>query len=400
MNTSVISTRIPQEALPALERDAQWVLGLMAQLQGGSVEVHLPGLPTLALGQGDVVAQWHVHDMRVFSAILQRGDIGFSEAYLDGDWSTNDLVSLLTLFARNRNQIERAVYGSAFHLMLARIRHAWLNRNTRKGSRRNIMAHYDLGNDFYRLWLDSTMTYSAAWFGTDAHADLHTAQLAKYQRMIDRLQAKPGQRVLEIGCGWGGFARQATEQGLHVTGITLSPSQLECAQRRVPAADLRLQDYRDLNQTFDHIVSIEMFEAVGESYWNDYFQTVKRSLAKEGHAMIQSITIDDALFAKYRKGTDFIQQYIFPGGMLPSRAEFAKRAEAAGLKVIDQMAFGVDYAKTLAIWRQSFEERWPQIREQGYGDDFRRLWRYYLCYCEAGFRAGNIDVVQFDLVHA
>lgn len=400
MNTSVLSDRLPQHALPGISRDAQWVLGLMSQLRGGSIEVHMPGFSPLVMGQGDTVAQMNVHDMRVFSNIVQRGDIGFSESYLDGDWSTNDLVSMLTLFVNNRSQIERAIYGSSLHLIWAKLRHAWLNRNTRKGSRRNIMAHYDLGNDFYRLWLDSSMTYSAAWFGSNATTDLHTAQVAKYQRMIDRLHLQTGQHVLEIGCGWGGFAKQATEQGVQVTGITLSPSQLEFAQRRAPAADLRLQDYRDLNQSFDHIVSIEMFEAVGESYWDEYFQIIKRSLKSGGHAMIQSITIHDQLFAKYRKGTDFIQQYIFPGGMLPSRQEFVKRAQAAGLQVIDQMAFGIDYAKTLAIWRQAFEERWPQIREQGYGDDFRRLWRYYLCYCEAGFRAGSIDVVQFDLVHA
>jgi cyclopropane-fatty-acyl-phospholipid synthase len=280
---------------------------------------------------------------------------------------------------------------------MARLRH-WLNRNSRQGSRRNIMAHYDLGNEFYAQWLDPTMTYSSALFA-GGEASLAGAQVAKYSRILERLQAAPGQRILEIGCGWGGFAEAATGQGLALTGLTLSPAQLAWAQRRVPSADLRLQDYRDVNGRFDHIVSIEMFEAVGERYWPAYFRTLARCLKPQGRAVVQSIVIRDELFASYRRGTDFIQQYIFPGGMLPSPSVFAREAGRQGLCVRDAFAFGDDYARTLALWREQFEARWPQIAALGFDETFRRLWRFYLAYCEAGFRAGNIDVMQFELAH-
>ena len=274
-----------------------------------------------------------------------------------------------------------------------------LRRNSRAGSRRNIHAHYDLGNEFYRLWLDPGLTYSSAWF--DGHYDmpLAEAQTAKYQRICTVLDLRPGMRVLEIGCGWGGFAELADRAGLKVTGLTLSPAQLAWAQHRVPAADLRLQDYRDNKEQFDHVVSIEMFEAVGERWWPTYFRTVANALKPEGRAVIQSITIRDDLFAAYRKGTDFIQQYVFPGGMLPSRAAFRSAAARQGLAVRNEYAFGLDYARTLAEWRVAFEARWPEIQKLGFDETFRRLWRMYLCYCEAGFRAGSIDVVQFELAH-
>jgi cyclopropane-fatty-acyl-phospholipid synthase len=305
---------------------------------------------------------------------------------------------LLTLLAANREVLKKALYGSWHHLLSARVRH-WLNRNSKAGSKRNIMAHYDLGNDFYKIWLDSSMSYSAAIYPAGKEATLQTAQMAKYRRILNRLQAQPGDSVLEIGCGWGGFAEMAVQDGLQVTGLTLSPAQLEWAQKRVPQADLRLQDYRDTQEQFDHVVSIEMFEAVGERWWPSYFKTLAGALKPGGKAVVQSITIRDDIFPAYRRNTDFIQQYVFPGGMLPSRAAFRDSAAAAGLVVSNEYAFGLDYARTLAEWRQAFEAHWPQIAALGFDESFRRLWRMYLCYCEAGFRAGTVDVVQFELAH-
>ncbi len=381
------------------KRDTRTVFRMLEKLDNGRLEVRLPDGASALFGEGEPGVVLHVHDEAMFGRVLARGDIGLAEAYLDGQWDSPDITALLGLLARNREALKKAVYGSWRQLLAARVRH-WLNRNSRAGSRRNIMAHYDLGNDFYRLWLDDTMSYSAAIYHEADDGSLRGAQQAKYGRILDRLQARAGERVLEIGCGWGGFAEMAAARGIDITGLTLSPAQLAWAQARVPGADLRLQDYRDLNERFDHVVSIEMFEAVGERWWPSYFETLAASLKPGGKAVVQSITIHDALFADYRKGTDFIQQYIFPGGMLPSRSAFRAQAAKAGLKVSDEFAFGHDYARTLAEWRSSFEQRWPEIQKLGFDDTFRRLWRMYLCYCEAGFLAGNIDVVQFELTHA
>lgn len=382
-----------------LARDTRTVFGMLEGLHDGLLEIRLPDGDCALFGNGEHGVTLQVHDEAMFGRVLARGDIGLAEAYLDGQWDAPDVTALLLLLARNRPALKQAVYGSWTNLVAARIRH-WLNRNSRAGSKRNIMAHYDLGNDFYRLWLDRSMSYSSALYRSGEDDSLETAQQAKYRRILDRLQAAPGQQVLEIGCGWGGFARMAGADGLALTGLTLSPAQLAWAQNSAPAADLRLQDYRDLNESFDHVVSIEMFEAVGERWWPTYFASVAKALRPGGKAVIQSITIADDLFADYRKGTDFIQQYIFPGGMLPSRQAFRAAAQKAGLAVTDEFAFGHDYARTLAEWRAAFERNWPQIAGQGFDDSFRRLWRLYLCYCEAGFLAGNIDVVQFELAHA
>jgi len=382
-----------------LARDTRTVFGMLEGLHDGLLEIRLPGGDCALFGNGEHGVTLQVHDEAMFGRVLARGDIGLAEAYLDGQWDAPDVTALLLLLARNRPALKQAVYGSWASLVAARIRH-WLNRNSRAGSKRNIMAHYDLGNDFYRLWLDRSMSYSSALYRSGEDDSLEVAQQAKYRRILDRLQAVPGQQVLEIGCGWGGFARMAGADGLALTGLTLSPAQLAWARQRAPEADLRLQDYRDLNESFDHVVSIEMFEAVGERWWPTYFASVAKALRPGGKAVIQSITIADDLFADYRKGTDFIQQYIFPGGMLPSRQAFRAAAQKAGLAVTDEFAFGRDYARTLAEWRAAFERNWPQIAALGFDDSFRRLWRLYLCYCEAGFLAGNIDVVQFELAHA
>ena len=383
---------------PPLARDTCTVFGLLEKLRGGCLEVRLPDGSCTTFGDGDTGCTLQVHDEVMFGRVLARGDIGLAEAYLDDQWDSPDIAGLLTLFATNREALRKALYGSWRQLLAARLRH-WLNRNSRAGSKRNIMAHYDLGNDFYAQWLDPTMSYSAALYREGDDGSLTAGQHAKYGRILDRLQADPGQHVLEIGCGWGGFAERAVAAGLHLTGLTLSPAQLAWAQHRAPEADLRLQDYRDIAETFDHVVSIEMFEAVGERWWPSYFKTVARALKPGGKAVIQSITLRDDLFAAYRKGTDFIQQYVFPGGMLPSRPAFRAAAAQRGLVVRDEFAFGLHYARTLAEWRSAFETAWPQIATLGFDETFRRLWRLYLGYCEAGFRAGSIDVVQFELAH-
>ncbi|MBS1130303.1 MAG: cyclopropane-fatty-acyl-phospholipid synthase [Proteobacteria bacterium] len=383
----------------SLARDTRLVFDLLEKIQGGMLEVRLPDGSCALFGNGEHGVTLQVHDEAMFGMVLARGDIGLAEAYLDGHWDSPDITGLLRLLARNRDALQKAVYGSWRNLLSARVRH-WLNRNSRAGSKRNIMAHYDLGNDFYHLWLDPTMSYSAAIYREADDGSLEAAQHAKYNRILNCLKAGPGQRVLEIGCGWGGFAEKAVQRGLAVTGLTLSPAQLVWAQLRVPTADLRLQDYRDTQEQFDHVVSIEMFEAVGERFWPGYFKTVAQALKQDGRAVIQSITIRDDLFASYRKGTDFIQQYVFPGGMLPSRQAFRAAAAKQGLVVRNEYAFGLDYARTLAEWRHAFEAKWPQIAALGFDEHFRRLWRLYLCYCEAGFLAGNIDVVQFELTHS
>lgn len=396
--THTIDDALPLHGCTRPGRDTRTVFGLLDKLAGGLLEVRLPDGATRQFGHGSTAVGMHVHDEAVFSRVLARGDIGLAEAYLDGQWDAPDLTALLTLLARNRDTLADAVYGAWPQLLAARLRH-WLRRNSRAGARRNILAHYDLGNDFYALWLDETMSYSAAMWGA-AGASLAQAQRAKYEHVLALLQPAPGQHVLEIGCGWGGFAELAVQRGLALTGVTLSPSQLAWAQRRVPQADLRLQDYRDIGQRFDHVVSIEMFEAVGERWWPAYFATLARVLRPGGQAVVQSITIADHLFPQYRRGTDFIQQYIFPGGMLPSREAFRRAAARQGLEVTREVAFGADYARTLAAWRARFDANWPAIAALGFDDTFRRLWRLYLCYCEAGFLAGNIDVVQFRLKHA
>ena len=401
LNPPLNAPLAPDVALRAAEtwpRDARIVLHLLSRLRGGRLDVRLPDGSTMRFGEGEHGVSLQVDDAAVFSRILARGDIGFAEAYLDGHWDAPDLTGLLTLLARNRDELAQAIYGSWRQLLLARIRH-WFNGNSRRGSKRNIMAHYDLGNAFYREWLDPSMSYSSALYRPEDDGSLLAAQQAKYRRILDRLQASPGAHILEIGCGWGGFAEMAVAEGMRVTGLTLSPAQLAWARKRVPQADLRLQDYRDTQAQYDHLVSIEMFEAVGETWWPAYFATVAKALKPGGRAVIQSITIDERLFASYRRGTDFIQQYIFPGGMLPSRAAFRKAAERQGLRVTEEYAFGIDYARTLEAWHRSFEARWPRIAALGFDDSFRRLWRLYLSYCEAGFRAGNIDVVQFELAH-
>ncbi|MBH9577142.1 SAM-dependent methyltransferase [Inhella proteolytica] len=403
MDTTLVKPLTPPADAPAAVRT---VFKLLQHLQHGSLDLQLPDGSTLHAGQPlHPRAAMGIHDWAMAQATLQRGDIGVAESYIEGHWSSPDLAALLTLFLRNRNSLESAIYGRWWGALAYRIKH-WLNRNNKAGSRRNIVAHYDLGNAFYKLWLDPSMNYSSAWFEGGRAQSLQDAQHAKMDRALEELILKPGQRLLEIGCGWGAIAERATrDYGLQVTGITLSDEQLAYARERLARAglkaDLRLQDYRDLNDgPYDGIVSIEMIEAVGEAYWPTYFQTLARMLKTGGRACVQSIVIRDELFERYRRNTDFIQQYIFPGGMLPCPRVFREQAEAAGLRIEKTFAFGSDYAETLKRWRADFMARAAEVQAQGFDTRFQRLWEFYLAYCEAAFATGNTDVVQFTLVKA
>jgi cyclopropane-fatty-acyl-phospholipid synthase len=342
-------------------------------------------------------------DWQVAAAALKGGDVGFAESYIAGHWSSPDLVQLLTVLAANQPALERAFYGHWWTRGLLRLRHL-LNSNTRRQARRNIVAHYDLGNAFYAQWLDPTMTYSSALFRGDHALPLAVAQQAKYARLLGELALPTGARVLEIGCGWGGFAECAARAGHHVTGISLSREQTAYANDRLAQAglaeraELRLQDYRDVRGSFDGVASIEMVEAVGERYWPGYFRAVRDALVPGGRACLQAITIADARFERYRTQSDFIQQYIFPGGMLPSPSRLVATALEAGLVLERVETFGRDYAETLRRWLADFDARHAEVRAQGFDPAFIRCWRFYLAYCAAGFATGTTDVGQYTFV--
>lgn len=378
-------------------------LKLLQSIQHGGLRLQCPDGSWVRFGQDSgPQAELVLHNWQVFGASLRSGDIGFAETFIAGDWKTPDLTGLLQLLVVNRRPMDDMIFGTWWGRLFYQLRH-WMRRNNKRNSSKNIHAHYDLGNAFYSAWLDPSMTYSSAWFDGNHAQDLQQAQLAKVRRALRMARVEAGSRVLEIGCGWGGLADiGAREFGAHMTGITLSPSQLAYAQERLQdmkqATDLRLQDYRDTQDgPYDAVCSIEMIEAVGRDYWPTYFQTIARLLKPGGHACIQSIVIDDALFDRYALGTDFIQQYIFPGGFLPSRKTFMAQAHAAGLHVTDALAFGLDYAETLKRWRESFVQIADQLPSMGYDQRFERTWLFYLCYCEAAFLEHNTDVVQFTL---
>ena len=404
--TTLSGATLPRSAPAA----ATAVFALLRRLQIGTLDVQLPDGASLRFGHGapgQPHARLRLHNWAPCAAVLRSGDIGFAETFIAGDWATADLVGLLRLFIANREVIETAVYGTWWGNLLHRARHLF-NRNTRAGSQRNIHAHYDLGNAFYGLWLDTSMSYSSAWFDGRPDQPLVDAQRAKICRALAECGVGPGSRVLEIGCGWGGLAQCAAgEFGAQVTGVTLSSEQLAFGQSRLAAAglaertELRFQDYRDITDPpFDAIVSIEMFEAVGREYWASYFATLRDKLKPLGRACVQSITIRDDLYPRYLAGTDFIQQYIFPGGLLPSPSAFRAEAAKAGLQVVNELAFGADYAETLRRWRADFLRHEPQVRGLGFDTRFMRIWEFYLAYCEAAFAAGNTDVVQFTLQRA
>jgi cyclopropane-fatty-acyl-phospholipid synthase len=334
--------------------------------------------------------------------VLSAGDIGFAEGYMAGEWESPNLSALLEAMSHNFDGIQRVALGNPLAWAVNRIAHG-LNANSRSGSRRNIHAHYDLGNAFYGRWLDPTMTYSAARFENPGQ-DLREAQLNKYRALARGMDLRPGHEVLEIGCGWGGFAEFAAgEVGAKVTAITISREQFDFASRRLfeqglaERASVRLIDYRDVEGRFDRVASIEMFEAVGERYWQAYFGKVRDVLQPGGRAGLQIITIRDEFFNQYRRRADFIQKYIFPGGMLPSERRLAEETRRAGLSWDGISRFGQCYADTLAEWGRRFEHAWIDIRRLGFDERFRRLWRFYLSYCEAGFRTERTNVVHLSL---
>lgn len=328
---------------------------------------------------------------------LLRGDIALGEDYIAGLWDTRNIETLFSLFILNMDALEAFAHGDWLRRACFNFYNRIMRRNSKSGSKSNIAAHYDVGNEFYRLWLDDSMTYSSALYknGVDNLAD---AQGAKYKRILDRID---GNSVLEIGCGWGGFAQMAANDQRRVTGLTISPAQHAFATKRLGgAADIKLQDYRDSSGTFDSIVSIEMFEAVGENYWPIYFKTVSERLKRGGTALIQTITIRDDLFEGYRQRSDFIRHYVFPGGMLPSTQKFCQQAAQAGLEPTDVFAFGQDYARTLREWSVKFDEKYDAIKSLGYSDAFIRNWRFYMGTCAAAFAVGRTNVVQVELKHA
>lgn len=390
-----------KQAAPAA---ARVFLNLLGRISYGHLELITPDHTRMVFGNAHAGpgATLAVHDWRACGRILRAGDIGLAEAWAAGWISSPDLVALLRLALRNEAALEPALFGGVLARCWYRLRH-WLRPNTRSGSQRNIHSHYDIGNEFYRLWLDPSWTYSAAIFDGDYSQPLEQAQFRKYQRIIETLGLRAGDRVLEVGCGWGGFAEQAARQGIHVHGVTISPSQLEIARGRIDAAgmgalaQLELRDYRDLDGTYDAVVSIEMFEAVGERYWTEYFNTLAARLKPGGQALVQSITIDEQQFERYRSTADFIQEYIFPGGMLPSVERFERGAAKAGLRCTEHYAFGPDYAETLRRWRSVYHATSAQASALGLDTHFMRIWDLYFAYCEAAFDEGRTDVVQFHL---
>ncbi|WP_135210115.1 SAM-dependent methyltransferase [Vitreimonas flagellata] len=382
---------------------AKAVLLALLNIKGGAIDISTPTGETLRFGDDDrAPIALIVKDYRFANRVLKNGDIGFAESWMSHEWETSDLSALLTLLADNIERFKRVFEGSFFGKAMNWVRH--LSRdNTREGSRRNIHEHYDLGNRFYEAWLDPSMTYSSARFDATV-ADLEAGQRAKYKALAEHLDLKPGDHVLEIGCGWGGFAEfAAREYGARVTGITISEEQLAYAKARIERAglsdrvDIRIQDYRDVEGQFDKVASIEMFEAVGERHWSTYFGKIADVLKPGGRAALQIITIKHDLFEAYRTRADFIQRYVFPGGMLASVERLKEETAKAGLAWRKAEAFGQSYAVTLAEWSRRFQAKWNDIRAMGFDERFKQLWLFYLSYCEAGFRTGRTDVVQLQL---
>ncbi|MFN3230848.1 MAG: class I SAM-dependent methyltransferase [Alphaproteobacteria bacterium] len=373
-------------------------------LRSGVLTIEFPSgdRRTIRAPQPGVEADLLIRSWQTIRRLFAEGSVGFADAYIDGHWDSSDLGALLELLAGNRLGAKDDINGQFWSKALQRLTHA-KRPNTKQGSRRNIAAHYDVGNEFYQSWLDETMTYSSAIFA-EPDMPLAEAQREKYRRLLDLIDPAPGERILEIGCGWGGFAEfAARERAVEVTSITISEKQYDFARERIRNAGLdnqvsiEMRDYRDVTETYDHVASIEMFEAVGEEYWPAFFDKVASSIRPGGRAGLQIITINDEGYERYRNNPDFIQTHIFPGGMLPSIRVFREHVVDAGMRVLNDSFFGKDYAHTLHLWRERFEAAADTLTFEGLDERFRRLWRYYLAYCEGGFRAGTIDVMQVGL---
>ena len=398
---SVLTSTNNQQNLP---RYFTRVFDLVGKLNSGRVDFVLPdGRRFRAEGsKPGPVAEVTINNPDVFARLVREGDLGFCDAYLDGWWTTPDLQAFMDFIHADNDDMYDGFPGMALVRAWEKARF-WFQSNTKRQALKNISYHYDLGNDFYSLWLDDTMTYSSALFNTSQES-LEKAQIAKYASMVDQMGVKPGDHVLEIGCGWGGFAEYAAkERGLKVTGLTISKEQLDYANKRIKnkglsdKVNLKLQDYRDETGVYDGVASIEMFEAVGEKYWPVYFDKIKQCLKPGKQATLQIITIQDARWDVYRKSVDFIQKYIFPGGMLPSPSVLRQEIHRAGLSVQHSIEFGKSYSQTLRRWFEVFNNKWDNISAMGFDDRFRRMWNFYLTSCAATFESGNCDVTQITL---
>jgi len=394
-------------AFPAPTREANYFLNALQHIAYGSILIVTPHQEHLEFTgyKKGVSARLELRDWDVLSDLVAKGEVGFAEAYMEGRWESPDLTALITFALVNTESLEHFFHGKPIYAIWMRVRE-FFRANSPTGSRRNVKAHYDLGNEFYRLWLDKSMTYSCGLFEGNRNRSLEEAQHAKYNRILQKLEALPGETILEIGCGWGGFGEVAGRANLKVTGLTLSEEQARFASHRIKDAGLEdkvsivLQDYREIKGQFDHMVSIGMFEHVGERYWPVYFRTLKERLKPGGTAMVQTITLDDKLFESLHGTTGFIEAYIFPGGMLPSKSRFKKAAEAAGLYCKEVFSFGGDYAITLRHWLAAFEANKLSVKAMGYDERFIRMWRFYLTSCIASFESGRTDVMQVELKHA
>ena len=380
------------------------VFDILSNIPRGRIDIELPdGRLFRAEGKSaGYVTAITIHNNDIFARLIREGDLGFMESYMEGWWDTPDLMTFMDFVHDAEDEVFDGFPGQGLVRAYEKLRF-WLQSNSKRQAKKNISYHYDLGNDFYSLWLDDTMTYSSAYFKTGQES-LEAAQIQKYAAMVDALGVKAGDHVLEIGCGWGGFAEYAAkERGLRVTGLTISKEQLKYARDRIEKAgvsdlvNLKMQDYRDETGSYDGIASIEMFEAVGEKYWPVYFETVRKCLKPGAKATLQIITVQDRRFEVYRKGVDFIQKYIFPGGMLPSPTVLRKEVEKSGLTVDGSIEFGESYSQTLRRWSDVFNERWGQIAAMGFDDRFRRMWNLYLSSCAGTFHSGNCDVTQITV---
>jgi cyclopropane-fatty-acyl-phospholipid synthase len=393
------------ESLPAPTWAARTLFRLLSNIAVGRLTVTTPegACRVFAGEQPGPTGDLAIRDWKAVGRMLRAAEIGVAESWRDGLIATSDMTAFLAVCEANQKVLEKVYYGNPFVALFFRIAHAF-RANTKEGSKKNIHAHYDLGNGFYSLWLDRTMTYSSGLFTQGHGATLEAAQEAKYERMLEALEIGPDHHVLEIGCGWGGFAEYAVKtRGCRWTGITISQAQLDYARRRIREAgledrvQLRFQDYRDLEGEFDRVVSVEMIEAVGERWWPTYFRTVHDRLKPGGRAMVQAITIDERAFEQYRRTSDFIREFIFPGGMLASVERFTKEARAAGLAVHEPFRFGGHYAETLRRWLERVNRHEAEIKALGFDDKFLAIWRFYLHYCEVGFNAKRTDVVHLEL---
>ena len=380
------------------------VFAMAQEMNNGRIDFVLPdGRRFRAEGKNPgPVAEVHIHNPDLFARLIREGDLGFCDAYLDAWWSTPDLQAFMDLVHADNEDIYDGFPGQGFVRIFEKFRF-WMQRNHKAQAKKNISYHYDLGNDFYTLWLDDTLTYSSALFETGQEST-EKAQIAKYRQLVDEMGAKPGDHILEIGCGWGGFAEYAArERGLRVTGLTISEEQFKYARERIEKAGLsdrvefKLQDYRDERGSYDGIASIEMFEAVGEKYWPAYFEVVRERLRPGAQATLQIITVQDRRWEVYKRGVDFIQKYIFPGGMLPSPSVLRDQITRAGLSVEKSIEFGPSYSLTCRRWHESFSEKWDQIARMGFDARFRRMWEFYLTSCAATFESGNCDVTQITI---